>query len=61
VYDVLGNKVATLIENELSAGEYEVEFSTLGTSRDFSLPSGIYFYTLRADNHAKTKKMILLR
>jgi hypothetical protein len=46
VYDILGNEITTLVNEELSAGEYEVEFD-VGTSRDLSLSSGIYFYTLR--------------
>ena len=40
VYDVLGNEVATLVNEEKSAGSYEVEFSADG------LTSGIYFYKL---------------
>ncbi|RKY93654.1 MAG: hypothetical protein DRQ01_04250 [Ignavibacteriae bacterium] len=55
VYDVLGNEVATLVNEEKLAGEYEVEFSAKG------LPSGIYFYQLRAGNFVETKKMILLK
>ena len=64
VYDVLGNDVATLVDDELSAGEYEVEFSAKGGSASdgnaYDLPGGIYFYTLKAGNYAETKKMILL-
>jgi hypothetical protein len=60
VYDILGNEIATLINDELSPGEYEVEFD-VGTSRDLSLSSGIYFYTLRAGDFVQTKKMILIR
>ena len=55
VYDVLGNEVATLINEEKSAGSYEVEFSAAGLS------SGIYFYKLQSGNLVETKKMILLR
>ncbi len=55
VYDILGNEVATLVNEEKTAGEYEIEFS------GSELPSGIYFYTLRAGNFFQTKKMILLK
>ena len=60
VYDVLGNEVATLVHEELPAGEYEVEFS-VGQNSILSLSSGIYFYQLRTGSFIQTKKMILLR
>ncbi len=59
VYDVLGNEVATLVNEELSAGEYEVEFNALSTNHHPS--SGIYFYTLIAGDFKSTKKLILLK
>ncbi len=55
VYDVLGNEIATLVDEEEPAGEYEVEFIATG------LPSGIYFYQLKAGSFIETKKMILLK
>lgn len=55
VYDVLGNEVAALVNEEKPAGKYEVEFD--GTV----LPSGIYFYQLRSGNYVETKKMVLLK
>jgi hypothetical protein len=55
IYDVLGNEVATLVNEEKPAGEYEVEFNATG------LPSGIYFYTLKTGNFSDTKKLILLK
>ncbi len=57
VYDVLGNEVATLVNEEKPAGEYEVEFS----DKSEGLPSGIYFYQLAAGNFLQTKKMILMK
>jgi hypothetical protein len=60
IYDILGNEITTLINEELSPGEYEVTFD-VGTSRDLSFSSGIYFYTLKAGSFAKTKKMILMK
>ncbi|GBD86097.1 hypothetical protein BMS3Abin03_00006 [bacterium BMS3Abin03] len=55
VYDVLGNEVATLVNEEKPVGEYEVEFNAEG------LPSGIYFYQLRAGSFVDTKKMLLVK
>ena len=62
VYDVLGNEVATLVNKELAAGEYEVEFnSRSGLSGIKELPSGIYFYQLKTKNFIQTKKMLILK
>jgi len=55
VYDVLGNEVATLVNEEKSSGNYEVEFNASG------LTSGIYFYQLQAGSFVETKKMVLLK
>jgi len=55
VYDVLGNEVATLVNEEKQPGVYEVEFDAS------SLASGMYLYKLQAGNFVQTKKMILLR
>ncbi|MBK9096685.1 MAG: T9SS type A sorting domain-containing protein [bacterium] len=55
VYDVLGNEIATLVNEEKPAGEYEVEFNAA------KLPSGIYFYKLEAGSFSETKKMILMK
>jgi photosystem II stability/assembly factor-like uncharacterized protein len=55
IYDVLGNEVATLVNEEKLAGVYEVEFDGSG------LPSGIYFYQLSAGQYVETKKMVLLK
>ena len=60
VYDILGNEVATLVNEELSAGEYEVEFSSHSDGGQ-NLTSGIYFYTLRAGEFVQTKKMVLMK
>jgi hypothetical protein len=55
VYDVLGNEVATLIDEYKSAGNYEVEFSA------DELTSGIYFYKLQAGSYTETKKLVLMK
>ena len=55
VYDVLGNEVATLVNEEKPAGEYEVEFSSNG------LTSGIYFCKLSVGSSSDIKKMVLIK
>jgi hypothetical protein len=55
VYDVLGEEVATLVNEEKPAGNYEVNFNVNGLS------SGIYFYKMQAGSFAETKKMIFMR
>ena len=61
VYDVLGNEIATLVDEQKEAGYYEVEFSTGSFGNATQLASGIYFYRLQAGNFNQTKKMLLLR
>ena len=77
IFDVLGIEITTLIDEELPAGEYEVEFNSSSNS-SFRLAryltSGIYFYQLRVadpesgsptgkvgQGFVETKKMLLLR
>ncbi len=55
VYDILGNEVSTLINEEQSAGEYEVEMD------GSKLASGIYFYILKVGNQRLGKKMCLIK
>jgi photosystem II stability/assembly factor-like uncharacterized protein len=55
IYDVLGNEIATLVNEDKSIGNYEVEFNA---SR---LASGIYFYQLQAGEFVETKKMVLMK
>ena len=55
VYDVLGNEILTLVNEELTAGEYEIEFDAS------SLPSGVYFYQLSTGSYIVTKKMLSLK
>ncbi|MCK9424409.1 MAG: T9SS type A sorting domain-containing protein [Ignavibacteriaceae bacterium] len=61
VFDVLGNEVAVLVNEEQSAGTYQVSFNPQLTTNHQQLTSGVYFYQLRAGNFVQTKKMILLR
>jgi hypothetical protein len=55
IYDVLGNQVAALVNEQKPAGVYEVEFN----ASEFG--SGVYFYRLQAGIFVETKKMVLLR
>lgn len=55
VFNVLGNEIAILINEEKSAGTHSVECNADG------FPSGIYFYSLTAGKFRETKKMTLLK
>ena len=59
VFDVLGNEVATLVDEYKPAGSYEVEFNPGSSIKNPS--SGIYFYQLSAGEFIQTKKMIYLK
>jgi glycosidase len=55
IYDILGRELITLLNEEINAGEHEVNFNASGLS------SGVYFYTLKSNNNISTKKMLLLK
>lgn len=55
VYDLLGAELATLVNEEKSAGSYEITFN----AQDLS--SGVYFYQIKANNFVSTKKLVLLK
>ena len=55
VYHVLGNEIATLVNEEKPAGNYEFNFD--GTQ----LTSGVYLYQLKVGNFTNTKKMVLIK
>jgi len=66
VYDVLGNEVATLVDEYRSVGSYEIEFNPASSIKHLPAgrqgpASGIYFYRLQAGDYFETKKMILLK
>jgi hypothetical protein len=60
VYDLLGNKVATLIDENVMPGRHTLSWNAVD---DFNrkLPSGIYFYQIQAEGFIDTKKMLLLK
>ena len=55
IYDVLGNEIATLVNEEKPSGSYEMHFN------GSDLTSGIYFYQLKSVEFEESKKMILLK
>jgi len=55
IYDLLGREVATLVNQQLKPGTYEVEWD--GTN----YPSGVYFYKLSTDSFNESKRMVLLK
>lgn len=55
VYDLLGEELATLVNEEKSAGSYDVNFDA------GQLSSGFYIYTIKAGNFTSTKKMMLMK
>jgi hypothetical protein len=57
IYDILGNEIATLVNETKQSGNYEVKFD----AGKYGLSSGIYFYQLKAGNFVQTKKLILLK
>jgi len=55
IYDILGNEVRVLVNQELQSGSYEFDFNAI------DLTSGVYFYQLRTGEFFETKKMTLLK
>ena len=55
VFDVLGNEIETLVNEEKPVGTYEITWYAEG------LPSGVYFYQIKAGSFVETKKMVLMK
>jgi hypothetical protein len=55
IYNLLGQKVATLVDKRQSTGNYSMEWN----ASDFA--SGVYYYRLRAENFNQIRKMVLLK
>ncbi len=55
IYDILGREIATLVNEQLQPGTYEVEWD------GSNYPSGVYFYKLITDDFINTKKMVLIK
>lgn len=55
VFDLLGREIATLVNDQLAAGQHEVTFNAT------HLASGLYIYRLQAGDHIQTRKMLLIK
>jgi hypothetical protein len=60
VYNILGQKVKTLVDEKLAAGVKEVEWDGKD-GKGLEVASGIYFYKIKADNFSDVKKMVMLK
>jgi flagellar hook assembly protein FlgD len=60
IYNILGQKVRTLVDESKRAGSYEVIWDGKD-DKGKEVGSGIYFYQLRAGDYTETKKMILVK
>ncbi|MBK6913467.1 MAG: T9SS type A sorting domain-containing protein [Ignavibacteriales bacterium] len=58
VFDVLGNEITTLVNEQQQPGIYEVEFNV---GQAISLSSGVYYYQLRSGSFIETKKMVVIK
>lgn len=61
IYDILGNEVKTLVNEQKEAGVYKVEFSAGSSGNASKLSSGVYFYKLFAGEFSFVKKLILAK
>jgi hypothetical protein len=55
VFDMLGREVTTLVDKDMAAGRYDIQF------HDVTLSSGVYFYTIKSGDFKATRKMILMK
>ena len=55
LYDIIGNEIATLVNNQQPAGKYSVDFNAA------NLPSGVYLYRLQTGDFVQTRKMTLVK
>ncbi|MFO7523942.1 MAG: T9SS type A sorting domain-containing protein, partial [Ignavibacteriaceae bacterium] len=55
VYDIIGNEIATLVNEEKAAGRYDINFDASNQS------SGVYLYSITAGNYNEVKKMTLIK
>lgn len=60
IYNVLGQKVATLIDKEMAAGAHRITWNATNDSGQ-QMPSGVYYYRLESGSQKATRKMLLLR
>jgi Secretion system C-terminal sorting domain len=61
IYDLLGNEIATLVNEEKPAGNYEITFNINSLRNKTNISSGVYFYSLKAGDYLATKKLALIK
>lgn len=60
VFNILGQKVKTLVDNELTPGAHSVAWNGKD-NKGQNLPSGVYFYRMKSGRYTSTKKMIMMK
>lgn len=60
IYNLLGQKVRTLVDNVQAAGQYSIQWNSKNDTGN-TVSSGVYFYLLKINNFVQIKKMILLK
>ena len=55
VFDILGNKIKTLVNEKMGAGKHSITFDGI------KFPSGIYFYRLECENFLSIRKMVIIK
>ncbi|KAF0139460.1 MAG: FG-GAP repeat protein [Stygiobacter sp.] len=60
IYDAIGNEIRSLIDEEKSAGKYNILWDSRN-NYGTRVSSGVYFYKITADGFAQTKKMVLMK
>ncbi len=55
VYDVMGREVASLVDGEVAAGEYSLQWDAA------AMPTGVYYYRMQAGGFSESKKLLLMR
>ena len=55
IFDILGNEITTLVNQQLQPGSYEVEWNAS------NYPSGVYFYKIKTEGFTQTKKLMLIK
>jgi murein tripeptide amidase MpaA len=57
IYNIIGQKIASLVNTKQEAGSYSVSFN----AGEYNLSNGVYIYKLRTDNFTSNRKMILMK
>ena len=60
IFDQLGQEIKTLVNSRQPAGIYKVKWDGRDTNGDL-MPSGLYYYRMKAGSHSETRKMVLIR